>query len=57
MRALLRCAKCGDYTINKLCSCGGEAVSVKPPKYSPEDKYGEYRRKVKRKELEEKGIL
>lgn len=57
MRPLLRCTKCRHYTINETCSCGGKAVNVKPPKYSPEDKYGEYRRKVKREELEKRGLL
>lgn len=57
MKHLLKCTKCSHYTINQICSCGGKAVNVKPPKYSPEDKYGEYRRKVKKKELEDKGLL
>jgi len=39
------------------CSCGGSAVTVKPAKYSPEDKYGKYRRETQKKELEEKGLL
>lgn len=29
------------------CDCGEKTVSCKPPKYSPEDKYAEYRRKAK----------
>lgn len=57
MKPLLRCTKCNKYTLNKTCSCGGEALSMKPPKYSPEDKYGKYRREVKKKDLEEKGLL
>lgn len=36
-----------DYTLKERCKCGGVAVIVRPPKYSPEDKYGEYRRKAK----------
>ena len=39
------------------CKCGGEAVSPKPPKYSPEDKYGAYRRKIKGEELKVRGLL
>ncbi len=30
---------------------------AKPPKYSPEDKYGDYRRKAKKEELITKGLL
>ncbi len=39
--------KCG-YTLKDACpKCGAKATSVHPPKFSPEDKYGEYRRKAK----------
>lgn len=54
---ILKCESCGRYSMSELCSCGGKAVSVKPPKYSPDDKYAELRRKVKRPQLEEKGLL
>lgn len=54
---ILRCEKCGTYSMDEVCGCGGKAVSVKPPKYSPDDKYAELRRKVKRPLLEEKGLL
>jgi H/ACA ribonucleoprotein complex subunit 3 len=33
--------------------CGAKTVQPKPPKYSPEDQYGEYRRKAKK----EQGLL
>ena len=57
MKHILKCAKCGTYTMNEKCKCGGKAVSVKPPKYSPEDKYGGYRRTAKKQMLEKEGIL
>ncbi len=57
MNHILRCPDCGAYTIKDECGCGGKAVSVKPPKFSPEDKYAELRRKVKRDGLVEKGLL
>lgn len=38
------------------CTCGSAAISPKPPKYSPDDKYAKYRRKVKKQELIKKGI-
>ncbi|MFX1367753.1 MAG: RNA-protein complex protein Nop10 [Promethearchaeota archaeon] len=53
MAKLRKCAKCDIYTLseNKCPKCG-DAVSVPhPPKYSPQDRYGEYRRKAKRKQL------
>jgi H/ACA ribonucleoprotein complex subunit 3 len=54
---ILKCEKCGKYSMKEGCACGGRAVNVKPPKYSPDDKYAELRRKVKRQALEEKGLL
>ncbi len=48
MRHILQCLKCGKYTLNEQCSCGGKAASFKPPKYSPEDKYAGYRRQAKK---------
>ena len=57
MKALLKCSKCNKYTLDETCSCGGKAVSPKPPKFSPEDKYAKYRREVKKKDLEEKGLI
>lgn len=57
MKHIFKCTECGKYTMKESCSCGGKAVNCKPAKYSPEDNYGKYRRQVKRKALEEKGIL
>ncbi|HIH43317.1 TPA: RNA-protein complex protein Nop10 [Candidatus Woesearchaeota archaeon] len=54
---ILKCTSCGKYTMKELCGCGSKAVSPKPPKYSPEDKYGDYRRKVKHDDLVSKGLL
>ncbi len=54
---ILRCIKCGKYSLSKKCDCGGNCAEVKPPKFSPDDKYGDLRRKAKRKGLEEKGLL
>ena len=31
-------------------------ISPKPPKFSPQDKYGHYRREQKKPELKEKGL-
>lgn len=43
-----RCSECNVYTLKDKCpKCGRPAVSPRPPKYSPEDKYGKYRRAAK----------
>ena len=47
---ILRCKSCGKYTLEPKCACGSEALRIIPAKYSPEDKYGEYRRKAKEQE-------
>jgi H/ACA ribonucleoprotein complex subunit 3 len=41
--------KCCEYTLKEICSiCGNKTKSTKPAKYSPEDKYGKYRRIAKK---------
>ncbi|MDO5846332.1 MAG: RNA-protein complex protein Nop10 [Methanocorpusculum sp.] len=36
------------YTLLKTCPvCGADTVSVHPARYSPEDRYGKYRRMMK----------
>ncbi|MDD5502358.1 MAG: RNA-protein complex protein Nop10 [Candidatus Thermoplasmatota archaeon] len=45
---LRRCHKCSLYTFEEKCpKCGAEAKVPIPPKFSPEDKYGKYRRMLK----------
>lgn len=47
-----KCNSCNVYTIKKTCSsCNGEVNVIYPPKYSIEDKYGKYRRKLKENTL------
>lgn len=47
-----KCKNCGRYTFREECpECGKETASPHPAKFSPEDKYGEYRRKLKREEM------
>jgi len=54
MSQILYCIKCKDYTLDKICSnCEGNTVVKKPARYSPQDHYGKYRRKLK--QLEKKG--
>jgi len=48
MKHILKCPKCGSYDIKEDCTCGHKRIEPKPPKYSPEDKYGRYRREAKK---------
>ncbi|MCK4551128.1 MAG: nucleolar RNA-binding Nop10p family protein [Candidatus Aenigmarchaeota archaeon] len=49
MRHIYICEKCNIYTMGENCpKCRKKTILKKPPKYSPEDKYGEYRRKMKK---------
>jgi len=46
-----RCRSCGEYTLKERCpNCGGEVGVIYPPKYSIEDKYGKYRRMLKKQQ-------
>tara|TARA_Y100000310_G_scaffold298404_1_gene332332 strand:- start:647 stop:817 length:171 start_codon:yes stop_codon:yes gene_type:complete len=50
MKHILKCSKCEKYTLKEKC-CGLKTISPKPPKFSPEDKYGDYRREEKKESL------
>ncbi|MFH1072888.1 MAG: RNA-protein complex protein Nop10 [Nanoarchaeota archaeon] len=50
---ILKCPSCKSYSLLEACSCGGKRVSPKPAKYSPEDKYGKYRRMAKAESSEQ----
>jgi H/ACA ribonucleoprotein complex subunit 3 len=47
---ILYCKKCDKYTLKETCSCGEKAITTKPAKFSPEDKYGKYRRIAKKQQ-------
>ncbi len=50
MKWLMRkCSSCGRYTLNrdKCPVCGAPVIVPHPPRFSPEDKYVEYRLKMK----------
>ncbi len=49
---ILKCKKCGKYTMNESCECGGTAVIARPPRYTANDPYAKYRRIAKQKETE-----
>jgi len=58
MKHILKCEKCGQYTMQSICpNCNGKAVSVKPAKWSPEDPYGVYRREAKKEILKQRGLI
>ncbi len=57
-RYIMYCPKCKIYTMFERCPiCGGKTIRRIPPKFSFPDKYGKYRREIKKKILEEKGLL
>ncbi len=51
---ILRCGRCNGYGLLEACPCGGARRPVKPPKYSPQDKWGEYRRRAKAQQAPQK---
>ncbi len=45
---LRRCKECNRYTLKEICPvCGSKTVNPAPPKFSPEDPYGVYRRRLR----------
>ncbi|MGM5488806.1 MAG: nucleolar RNA-binding Nop10p family protein [Nanobdellota archaeon] len=57
-RHILYCWTCNEYTISESCpTCSSPAVTVRPPKYSPDDRYAEMRRKLKEEEYRKRGLL
>jgi len=56
--SIFKCFKCDVYTIKEKCpKCNKKTNTIKPPKFSLDYKYASYRRKVKKPELLEKGLL
>jgi len=51
MSKLRKCVQCGRYTLkqDKCPYCGGPLKNPHPPRFSPEDRYGKYRRMLKYK--------
>jgi H/ACA ribonucleoprotein complex subunit 3 len=48
LKKIYKCSKCNVYTLKQTCpECGGEVFDPRPAKFSPEDKYGKYRRLAK----------
>ena len=57
MRDIMFCTACKKHTLNETCGCTMKTMPVFPAKYSPEDKYGSYRRKAKEAERKAAGVL
>ena len=58
MKHLMKCSKCGVYTIKGTCPrCKIKTTNPKPIKYSPDDRLGKYRREAKKKERAERGLI
>jgi|APSaa5957512535_1039671.scaffolds.fasta_scaffold10864_5 H/ACA ribonucleoprotein complex subunit 3 len=46
---IFKCGTCENYTLKKTCSkCNKKTDNPKPAKFSPEDKFGKYRRLAKK---------
>ena len=48
LKKLKWCKVCGRYTLQPVCGrCGGPTHTPHPPRFSPQDKFGKYRRMLK----------
>ncbi|MEM4240002.1 MAG: nucleolar RNA-binding Nop10p family protein [Candidatus Woesearchaeota archaeon] len=57
MKEINYCLACKKYMLKDICDCTLKTAPVAPAKYSPEDKYGKYRRKAKEEERKKQGLL
>lgn len=57
MKHIFKCGNCNRHTMKEMCICGSRALLSIPLKYSPDDKFGSYRRKAKIHEYMDKGFL
>lgn len=50
-----RCNECGEYTLDDICpNCNVKTGVIYPARYSPQDKYGKYRRILKKQQQQKK---
>ena len=46
--SISQCKECNVFTLESTCTkCSSKTSNPLPPKFSPEDKYGKYRRMLK----------
>lgn len=57
MIEIRHCGVCSKYTLKGVCDCTMATAPVYPAKYSPEDKYGSYRRKAKEADRKAQGTI
>jgi H/ACA ribonucleoprotein complex subunit 3 len=52
MKSLLfRCDHCKRYTLQNVCPhCQQPTLNPAPPRFSPEDRYGKYRRQLRKEQ-------
>ena len=51
MVSLYYCPHCQQYTLQSCCpKCKQKTIMNKPARFSPQDPYGPYRRKLKRQQ-------
>ena len=44
---ILKCKECSTYTMKETCGdCDAPTTAPHPSRFSPEDRYGKYRRKL-----------
>lgn len=55
-KEILKCTICNSYTM-QITHCNQKTVTIKPAKYSPEDKYGSYRRKYLKERIKKRGSI
>lgn len=53
-RKIRFCGTCSTYTMDQTCKvCLEETMQAGPQRFSPEDRFGKYRRMAKKQQLEE----
>ena len=58
MKQFKKCTQCNSYTLKDTCpQCKAATTNPLPAKYSPEDKYGSYRRTAKKNQRKEEGLV
>ena len=54
--SLRKCLGCGRYSTEDRCAdCGNATVTAHPAKFSPDDRYGKYRRIAIKEQYGENG--
>jgi H/ACA ribonucleoprotein complex subunit 3 len=54
MTKLYYCMQCNNYTMQSICPhCKNKTIERKPARFSPQDHYGSYRRKLIKQQKKE----